>query len=377
MRRILIITGRYLPGYRDGGPVRSLINLTDWMGDDYDLRIMCLDRDHGDDGPYHDIRVNEYNTVGKAKVWYTPAFAEDDIERLAGDCDVVYVCGPYSDYARMTMRLKKAGRIKAPLFVASMGSFSPEAFRIKGFKKKLYMTYMEIAGMFDNVTWSVTSGREENELKAVLGKHSRCVIAEDLPRRKMTEHTRVKDDDLLRVCFISRIARKKNLISIPDILSLIDDKHFISIDVYGACEDRDYFEECSKKFDALCREHRDISWEYKGEVDGEEVPSVFADHDAFLFPTLGENYGHVISESIAAGCIPVISDTTPWLDLNEKGCGYVCPVRDKAAFARAVDELFHMSEETMSEMRKKCTQYISTVNELSVKDSGYRRIFEN
>ena len=29
MRKILILAGRYLPGYKDGGPLRTLINLTD------------------------------------------------------------------------------------------------------------------------------------------------------------------------------------------------------------------------------------------------------------------------------------------------------------------------------------------------------------
>ena len=29
---ILIIMGRYLPGYKDGGPVRSIKNLTDFLG---------------------------------------------------------------------------------------------------------------------------------------------------------------------------------------------------------------------------------------------------------------------------------------------------------------------------------------------------------
>ena len=375
MRRVLIITGRYLPGYRDGGPVRSIVNLVDWMGDDYDFRIMCLDRDHGDDRPYPGITVCSYNNVGKAKVWYTPKFIEEDILKLSSDADVVYVCGPYSDYARMTMRLKKAEKITAPLYVASMGSFSSEAFRLKGFKKRLFIAYMKLAGMFDDVIWSVTSEREEAELKSVTGRYSRCVIASDLPRRTQTEHTGTKSDELLKVCFVSRIARKKNLISIPDILSLIGDEHNIHVDVYGACEDRGYFEECSRKFDALCREHPHFTWEYKGEADGEEVPSIFADHDAFLFPTLGENYGHVIAESLAAGCIPVISDTTPWLDLDKNGCGYVCPLKDKAAFARAVDELFHTSAKEMQKKQEKALEYIGAVNDDSVKNSGYRKIF--
>ncbi|MBR1450401.1 MAG: hypothetical protein IJ591_01660, partial [Lachnospiraceae bacterium] len=74
MRKILILTGRYLPGFRDGGPVRSLVNLTDTFGAEYDFRIMCLDRDHGDMAPYPDIVLDGYNSVGKAKVWYTRQF---------------------------------------------------------------------------------------------------------------------------------------------------------------------------------------------------------------------------------------------------------------------------------------------------------------
>ena len=112
MQKILIITGRYLPGFRDGGPVRSILNLTDWMGDDHDIRIMCLDRDHGDDKPYPGITVDSFNEVKKARVWYTAKFTSEAVSKLANDSDVVYCCGPYNDYARIVMRLKKKGKIK-------------------------------------------------------------------------------------------------------------------------------------------------------------------------------------------------------------------------------------------------------------------------
>ena len=225
MRTILIITGRYLPGYRDGGPVRSILNLTQWLGDEYDFRIMCLDRDHGDTEPYPEITVNDYNQVGKAKVWYTTAFTPEDITKLSSEADVVYVCGPYGDYARQTMKLKKAGKITAPVYVASMGSFSPEAFKIKGFKKRLFIRYMKMAGLFDVVTWSVTSEREERELKSVVGKDAECVIASDLPRCGLTDHTRIKEEGILKLCFITRISRKKNLLAIPDIIGMVYNDH--------------------------------------------------------------------------------------------------------------------------------------------------------
>nr|MCR5673962.1 hypothetical protein [Lachnospiraceae bacterium] len=101
----------------------------------------------------------------------------------------------------------------------------------------------------------------------------------------------------------------------------------------------------------------------------------FADHDAFLFPTLGENYGHVIAESLAAGCIPVISDTTPWIDLEEKGCGYVLALSDTDGFTGAIVSLSAMTEAEISMIRSRCYTYIEDVNKRSVEGSGYRKIF--
>ena len=375
MRSILIIAGRYLPGYRDGGPVRSILNLTEWLGDEYDIRIVCHDRDHGDVSPYPGIKYDGFNTVGKAKVWYVKSYTDDVIGHLASDADVVYVAGLYDDYARIAMRLAKTGRIKTPLYVAPMGSFSPEAFRIKGFKKRAFILYMKLAGMFKNVVWSVTSPREAEELSAVLGAGRKCIIATDLPRKEITVHKREKEAGQLRLVFISRISPKKNLTAVPDILSLTDKDAKIIFDIYGTPEDAAYLDESRAKLDALKDARPLISWEYKGEADSEKVPEIFAEYDVFLFPTLGENYGHVIAESLSSGCIPVISDTTPWLDLEEKGCGYVCPLEDKQVFAKALDELAAMSEEDIRPMRDCCVKYITSLNEESVANTGYRKIF--
>lgn len=48
MKNILILMGRYLPGYKDGGPVRTIVNLVDILGNEYNFNIMTSDRDHGD-----------------------------------------------------------------------------------------------------------------------------------------------------------------------------------------------------------------------------------------------------------------------------------------------------------------------------------------
>ena len=84
MKKILIIMGRYLPGYKDGGPVRSIKNLVDRLGEEYDFRILTADRDHGDDKPYSCIKVRDWNRVGAAKVYYVEPGGFDRDSRESG-----------------------------------------------------------------------------------------------------------------------------------------------------------------------------------------------------------------------------------------------------------------------------------------------------
>jgi len=372
MNKILILTGRYLPGFKDGGPVRSILNLSEWLGNEYDIRIMCLDRDHGDTNRYENIEVNTWTKVGNAQVFYVESFDARTVARLSDEADLVYCCGPYSDYAIIAMRLKKNGRMKAPLVVASMGSFSPDAFKIKGKKKEIFVKVMSFLGMFKKIVWSVTSEREEEELKAIIGDKAKCIIASDLARKGQNEHVYKKADNSLKVLFLSRISRKKNLIVLPDILERIDQNMEMLVDVYGIAEDEDYLKECLEKFQKLTA---NIKWEYKGEIDSEGVPKIFSEYDVFLFPTLGENYGHVIAESLGAGCVPVISDRTPWLDLDEHGCGYVCQLENLDSFKMALETLCLTNGKEYEDLISNCFTYIENKKQNDVNNSGYRKIF--
>ena len=137
-RDILILMGRYLPGYKDGGPVRSIKNLVDYLGDEYNFYILTCDRDHGDDESYNNIIVNSWNNVGKAKVYYVPpkGFKMSLIKKLSNQVDLIYCCGCFNDYAINTLILNRIGVIKPKVFIAAMGLFSKEGFKLKYKKKK-------------------------------------------------------------------------------------------------------------------------------------------------------------------------------------------------------------------------------------------------
>lgn len=63
---------------------------------------------------------------------------------MTEDADLIYVCGPYNDYAYKTLLLKRIGRIKKPVVVASMGSFSAGALQIKSHKKRYLCLFLKI-----------------------------------------------------------------------------------------------------------------------------------------------------------------------------------------------------------------------------------------
>ena len=374
MKKVLILMGRYLPGYKDGGPVRTIKNLTDLLGNEYDIRIMCHDRDHGDKVPYSNINVNTYNKVGNAKVYYVKdgKFTLKTLLNEIKKVDIVYCCGPYDNYAIKTIFLKRLGLFNQNLVVASMGSFSKGALSLKSRKKMIFLAIMKKLGCLKKILWSVTSNIEERELKEVIGNQANCIIAEDLPRNEKVSHIHKKKRNHLKLIFISRICKMKNLLGAIQIVSNITEFP-VQFDIYGTVEDEEYWKLCNTELEKL---PANIEWQYQGECDSEKVLGIFTKYDVFLFPTLGENFGHVINESLLAGCLPIISNRTPWLDLDDYECGNVIDLNNRELFIETLKRYGALDNDKFKNYVINAQKYISNKNKESVSNTGYKEIFE-
>ena len=372
---ILIIMGRYLPGYKDGGPVRSIKNLTDFLGKEYNFKILTCDRDHGDTEAYPNIKVNGWNRVGNAEVYYVPpkGFGEKLIVELAGHVDMIYVCGCFNDYAINTLIANRFGKIKVPVVVAAMGLFSPGALQIKSLKKNTFINVFNTLGLFKNVYWSATSEMEVTDiLNVIKTDRKKIFIAEDLPRAvRGVRIIKIKNPGELKVVFISRFSPKKNLLQAIKILQQV--KCNVKFTLYGPDEDKDYWSECQKELNKF---PNNVSWTWKGNLESEKVVETLKDQDVFLFPTRGENFGHVIQEALSAGCPCIISDQTPWQDFKSQGVGYVLPLSDDESFVDAIEKYAAMGQEEFQNVVDKAHQYAIRVSNDKVKNTGYRRIFE-
>ena len=111
----------------------------------------------------------------------------------------------------------------------------------------------------------------------------------------------------LKIAFVSRITPKKNLLFALHLLSDID--LFVKFIVYGPVRDKDYWDTCTVTASLL---PDNVDFQYGGDLARDQVLGVLFHSDFLLFPTLGENFGHIIAESLSVGTPVILSEDTPW-----------------------------------------------------------------
>jgi glycosyltransferase involved in cell wall biosynthesis len=135
----------------------------------------------------------------------------------------------------------------------------------------------------------------------------------------------------LRIVFLSRIAREKNLDFALKVLGRVSCN--VTLDIYGPVDNEAHWNDCL----ALMRDlPPNVTACYRG---SHSQPSrILGLYDLLLLPTGGENYGHVIAEALTAGTPVLISDKTPWRNLREDGLGWDIPLDDADSFRRVIEE---------------------------------------
>ena len=149
-------------------------------------------------------------------------------------------------------------------------------------------------------------------------------------------------------------------------------KSRVNFNIYGPIEDRAYWGQCKEQLDKL---PPNIIWNYYGDVPSEDVQAVFQKNDIFLFPTLGENYGHVIFEALSTGCIPVISDQTPWERIAENRAGFIIPIKALEEFTARIEQLHTMPAEGRNCMAENAVELACETVKRTHYSTGYRTIF--
>lgn len=336
------------------------------LGDEFEFHIVTSDRDLGEKHPHANVAVGSWQQVGKARVLYLPRseMGFSRWQRLLMDIryDLLYVNSFFSRLSIQTIVLRRIGLLpKRPMVLAPHGEFSPGALSLKGLKKQLYIILAKALGLYSGVIWQASSEYEMKDIVSVFGtgatsRRASIQIAPNLPSsppqgtelgKRPTKHV-----GSARVGYLSRIARKKNLDFAIKLLTKVNGE--VEFDIYGPIEDRAYWRECQRLIELL---PDNIRVSYCGTVPPDRVSCIFSQYHAFLFPTRGENFGHVILEALNGGCPVLTSDQTPWSQLATRQAGWTLPLSEPEQFYAALNELVSMNQTAFGEMSRRALDY--------------------
>jgi len=361
--RVLVISGGFLPGFRYGGPVRTLAAMVEHLGDEIEFSIVTSGSDMGERAPYPGVVLDSWTRAGKADVWYTKGFSRLSAcfwrRRMAERRpDVVYVNSffhPVSSAFLLLRRFRLVPRV--PVVIAPRGEFAKSALAIKEQKKRFFLCGSRLIRLHHGLTWQASSEAEAGDIRRAMGKIAqRIQVAPDLtiPSRSVCK-TRIKVSGSARFVWIGRIARVKNLVGALRLLSGVHNGT-AHIDLYGPIEDQDYWRQC---LEATAGLPANVTFTYHGELSHDDVPGALSKSHFLLFPTLGENFGHSIAEALDQGLPVLVSDQTPWRNLREAGVGWDIPLDDMGEWASMIDRCVSMTNDEYQSMSASCLGYVA------------------
>ena len=320
----------YLPGYKGGGKLIAMRNLVTALGDRFDFKVMTLNRDLGEVEPYRGVASSRWLGGDRCEVFYVQN-GRDGLRAMREQLsqtrhDILYLNTVFSRPFGMVPLLLR--RLKAiaprPVVVAPRGEFASGALAIKSTRKRGFLTLARRFGLFDGIVWQASGEHEAHDIRDILGHDAQIVVAPDplsAEYRTWQSSRYRKERGRLDILFLARITPLKNLhLAIEALRGL---KGNIIFRIVGPIDDSQYWARCRK---ALARLGAHIQTDYLGPIATSEVSSCLGRHGLLFAPSASENFGFVIFEALLAGCPVLISDRTPWRNLEEKGVGWDVPL---------------------------------------------------
>lgn len=374
--KILICIDWYLPGYRAGGPIRSIANMVEALQNDYEIFVLTSAYDLNEEEPYSDVYLNEWVARDKYFVKYLDrkhmgrGVIKTNIEMLAPD--YIYLNSLFSKVFTMypISAAKKVKGKKVKTILAPRGMLGDGALAIKKRKKSIFLKATRWTRIFRNVVWHATSEEEKKAIEQYFPKAKCTEVLPNLPKKSRENINRVIDKkqhfEVLKICYVSRISEIKNLEFAIQTLQELDTDRTIEYNIYGKFETEEY----ENKIHKLLKKQSNIQFNLMGPVQPADVPQIFRSHHLHFLPTKHENYGHSIVESWMYGCPVLISDSTPWKNLEMECVGWNIPLEEPEKFKKAILQLIDMDKVTYNKWVASCFQFYRS---FVYKESDYKR----
>lgn len=339
---VLVFIDWYLPGYKAGGPVRSVANMVDHLRDRIDFHIVTRNTEYTESTPYPGIEPDHWTTLpGGEHVWYASeaGTSRKAWKRILNErkWDAVYINGLYSWWYNILPLWLSQG-LKLRRVVAVRGMLASGAMQHGALKKLLFLSFARMVDLYKGVHFQATNEDEAKEIRMHVLKNAEVAVVPNLSRRAAVLRTPIpKKEGAVSLVSVARIAMEKN--TLLAIESLRDVKSNVQFDLYGPVYDEAYWAKCREAIASLPAQ---VKVEWKGTAPPDEVPGILKAHHALYMPSAGENFGHTMLEALSAGRPLLISDRTPWRGLEQDRSGWDLSLDQPERFTEAVEQLSAM-----------------------------------
>jgi hypothetical protein len=334
-QKILIFIDWFLPGYKAGGPVRSMANLVEYLKEDYEFYIYTSNVDH--DSTLLQIENDKWIDFGDgaAQVFYSsnPGFGEVRQVLMDLQPDVVYLNSIFSlKFTLLPLFFNRfCSKIKIQKVVfAPRGMFQRGALQLKAVKKRLFLKLVKpLLFRVENIVWHATDKQELEDVKEEIGEGASICEVSNIPTTKVNDYGISLLDKEIRFVTISLVAEKKNHLFFLQLLKgiAIPKGKRVIYDIYGPIKDEAYWKRCEELMKEL---PEGVEVNYQGSVIPTKVNETLQAYHFFVLPTLGENFGHAIFEALVNRVPVLISDRTPWKGLVKNKGGWDIPLEMKS-----------------------------------------------
>ena len=368
--KVLILSDWFEPGYLAGGPIRSVSNLLALCKHEIDFSVFTSDRDFSSDTPYDGIELDKWLDKDRYRIIYTSpqsrgSVLTDILEQE--DFDRFYFNSFFSkDFTVKPLMVLRKARCLDRVVVAPRGMLGEGALSLKSTKKRLFIALFKLFRMDKRIVFHSTASSESDSIKGVFNGARIAEIGNvpQIPDRV------IKTGDPIKRLFVftSRISPKKNLhflLSSWNAINLTSE-----LKVFGTQEDPMYLEQCRELAEG------NASIQLNDAIPPNEIQSLLEEADFFVLPTLNENFGHSIIEALLKGCPVIISDQTPWNDLEEYGAGWVIQLDQFDQWRRVLVEASEMDKERYSEMSKRAQEYVRQKFDFDDLRRQYLKLFQ-
>jgi len=347
-KKILIFIDWYKPGFKAGGPIRSISNLVDQLHEKVAIYIVTRNTDYLESISYTTVKTDEWNTIDGAQVFYLSSqnTTAKTIKNLIKEVqpNTVYCNSLYSYYFSL-LPIYIAKKLHIRVVLAVRGMLSKGSLGVKSRKKLFFLQSAKFIGYFKNVIFHATTLDEKKDIKKAFGKKTTVIVASNLLQKKSLDfHEKIKNNNKLKLVSVARISPEKNTLYALETLKQC--KSNIEFDIYGPIYNQEYWLKCQA---VINQSPNNIVVNYKGTLNHDDIDITLQNYHALFLPSTGENFGHIILEAMLNSCVPIISDKTPWKNLENQKIGFDLSLNNISTFVEKIDFLASLSNKDFYE----------------------------